>query len=1577
MDRLKKVTALLLVIVMCIHAVPVPAASKKSKGTGDEVRFNTGSYEYCMTQEKNMEAMLKSFSDKYGASAMDPESYEGNKEAEKEAAKLKHYAVYEPDGDYEIIVEENAFFPYEVRFTYGGKTFCKWFMENGDSVTVGGHKFRVSSNADGKAVTKMSVKVGGDTVRVYPEEKEFTDDENSLSQGASLLPLKEKVLNVSLENYTPVELTRITFEDVFQGETELPENTSIMWKKRSNDLVTDYKVGSLQDVFELFNNNGLEIIVGEPDQLAADNIRYLVQPVYKPFHYDWFLSKVYTGDDDRTEITSECEFRTISYTDGDEKKAVLVNFTGPTKSDKYYLTLSLNPDRFEFDKLRFSEIKVFEGKCTEDALGTEITDRIWGDGKNVPGSGYMVEMKNNRAEQWITMVSYKNGKVTGCLPIELRAVDGFSSGIKVKDLHKVTEDGDVRADYSYVDIETNEKVQEYTYLLNDDPTDGEYKLAFDYYRKDDGQLDNTSDEFYAYRGTYDSIKAAQEAGAEDVKQALFGGGYLADYSGDGVVFSIFIGLDDDIEQVQEYYRIRTEKQEANVHVSLGTFQAADGVDLSSMRKGPYLLDGKINYVYNLKEPYLIDVQYTQQFIYRRNGTKEEPGEDIMAYQGSYSSIQAAQAAGAANIRDSLFRDGYTADYSKGVAFSIFVGLDDDEGQKKYNYMIKTDRYISEDSVSLEGLKTADGANLFCLWNDSTQSDGTVVLIYRLENPHPVDAQYMQQFVYKKDDIEETPGEDVMAYQGSYDSIQAAQAAGAANIRDSLFKDGYTADYSKGISFGIFIGQDGDEGQQKYRYMIKTERYLNGEADATIIGIKTKDGIEVPSYILSPQTHDSYDGNNYTIFVSSKAGEPEQDVDLSELVLEYQLAKGAKMFVDGEEADGSRPIDFSSNTVQFTATSEDGLRQTNYFIRVFKAGTQADAHPAELYLTSLDHDKSETKKGEVVESTREMFIDSMHDNLHDILIANVGYTSMSALRAELKSDSIVMDDYWKLNGKYDLAGLTTIEKTENVELGLLPNLAKIRLKAKEGELAPKNPGDLGTLTLTAQEASGEKTKMVLKLKGVVGDPRMTTTKIKNPTKYVPYGILITNNNTYQWNNPRYSIVSGRLPEGMVLYPNGELHGVPMETGKFTVTIKMDNSDDSYDSRSLKDDMRTFQFEVLDNSDENVENAEDYGYELEKKISGINDTTESGDYLIISKGVFDEYTDLYIDGVKLKLHDDYESESGSTRITIISKSLPKSEGVHTIGVEFRKNKNQRVVNAAAQNYKVEKKNTDPKPRPNPTPTPIGGGGSYGSGGSGSGGQSVSPSPKPTPDPTPDLTPDPNPEPSPKPTPVRKDLANASKYTVKAGDTLKSIAKKFYGRSGKWKKIYDANKDVIPESKKLKKGMTLQIPALNYTVKEGDDIKSIAKKYFGAASKWKLIYRINKDVIPGSRQLEAGTRIVLPVPVVCAVYTVKKEDNLGKIALKYYGKESKWRKIFRANRDKIYKSYRMKVGSQLHIPAMTCTAKKDDDLESLSKKYYGTKSKWRQIYNANKDVIPKSKKIKVGVTLVIPVPVDISQA
>jgi len=50
----------------------------------------------------------------------------------------------------------------------------------------------------------------------------------------------------------------------------------------------------------------------------------------------------------------------------------------------------------------------------------------------------------------------------------------------------------------------------------------------------------------------------------------------------------------------------------------------------------------------------------------------------------------------------------------------------------------------------------------------------------------------------------------------------------------------------------------------------------------------------------------------------------------------------------------------------------------------------------------------------------------------------------------------------------------------------------------------------------------------------------------------------------------------------------------------------------------------------------------------------------------------------------------------------------------------------------------------------------------------------------------------------------------YKVKAGDTLSLIAKKIYGDESQYKKIYQANKDLIgPDPDKIKVGQELNIP------------------------------------------------------------------------------------------------------------------------------------------------------------------------
>ena len=50
----------------------------------------------------------------------------------------------------------------------------------------------------------------------------------------------------------------------------------------------------------------------------------------------------------------------------------------------------------------------------------------------------------------------------------------------------------------------------------------------------------------------------------------------------------------------------------------------------------------------------------------------------------------------------------------------------------------------------------------------------------------------------------------------------------------------------------------------------------------------------------------------------------------------------------------------------------------------------------------------------------------------------------------------------------------------------------------------------------------------------------------------------------------------------------------------------------------------------------------------------------------------------------------------------------------------------------------------------------------------------------------------------------------YKIQKGDTLWSIARKFYGSGKEWRKIYEANQDSISNPAKIKTGMEIRIPA-----------------------------------------------------------------------------------------------------------------------------------------------------------------------
>jgi nucleoid-associated protein YgaU len=70
-------------------------------------------------------------------------------------------------------------------------------------------------------------------------------------------------------------------------------------------------------------------------------------------------------------------------------------------------------------------------------------------------------------------------------------------------------------------------------------------------------------------------------------------------------------------------------------------------------------------------------------------------------------------------------------------------------------------------------------------------------------------------------------------------------------------------------------------------------------------------------------------------------------------------------------------------------------------------------------------------------------------------------------------------------------------------------------------------------------------------------------------------------------------------------------------------------------------------------------------------------------------------------------------------------------------------------------------------------------------------------------------PSPAGSPAPAPVQPEAPAVKTYTITGDDTMWGIAERFYGKGAKWRVIYEANKDVIPDPDRPPRGVTIRIP------------------------------------------------------------------------------------------------------------------------------------------------------------------------
>lgn len=55
----------------------------------------------------------------------------------------------------------------------------------------------------------------------------------------------------------------------------------------------------------------------------------------------------------------------------------------------------------------------------------------------------------------------------------------------------------------------------------------------------------------------------------------------------------------------------------------------------------------------------------------------------------------------------------------------------------------------------------------------------------------------------------------------------------------------------------------------------------------------------------------------------------------------------------------------------------------------------------------------------------------------------------------------------------------------------------------------------------------------------------------------------------------------------------------------------------------------------------------------------------------------------------------------------------------------------------------------------------------------------------------------------------MVSSRTYVVKPGDSLSKIAKELYGNMKDWRRLYDANRDIIKDPDLIYPGQTLRLP------------------------------------------------------------------------------------------------------------------------------------------------------------------------
>ncbi len=199
-----------------------------------------------------------------------------------------------------------------------------------------------------------------------------------------------------------------------------------------------------------------------------------------------------------------------------------------------------------------------------------------------------------------------------------------------------------------------------------------------------------------------------------------------------------------------------------------------------------------------------------------------------------------------------------------------------------------------------------------------------------------------------------------------------------------------------------------------------------------------------------------------------------------------------------------------------------------------------------------------------------------------------------------------------------------------------------------------------------------------------------------------------------------------------------------------------------------------------------------------------------------------------------------------------------------------------------------------------------------------------------------------------------ASAATYTVKNGDTLSKIAKQYGTPYTTIMKQNGLGSTALHIGQKLQIGSTstkvvktTTASSSTYTVKSGDSLSKIAKKYGTTTANLKKLNGLGSTALRIGQKLKvsgtstASTTAAKATTASSSTYTVKSGDSLSKIAKKYGTTTANLKKLNGLKSTALRVGQKLKVsGTSTTKTSTTASTTSNKSVATIAQKYVGTR-------------------------------------